>query len=101
MKIVDREHLHDFASILNILGDPIRLQIIFDLMDHDCSVMGLTEHVKISQPLVSHHLRILRDAKIVKATKSGKQVIYSLSSDEARAIIKLFLEKGDVVYAAS
>lgn len=101
MKVLNKEHLHDFASTLNILGDPIRLQIIFDLMNHDCSVMGLTEHVKISQPLVSHHLRILRDAKIVKATKLGKQVIYSLVDEDVKDIVNLFLNKGEVVYAAS
>lgn len=100
MKVLSKEHLHDFASTLNILGDPIRLQIVFDLMDHDCSVMGLTEHVKISQPLVSHHLRILRDAKIVKATKVGKQVIYSLVDDDVRDIVNLFIDKGEVIYAS-
>ena len=89
MEYVDRDDINDFASILNILGDPIRLKIVVDLMDHDCSVTGLMQHVNISQPLVSHHLRILRDAKIVKATKLGKQVIYSLVNETSKNIVTL------------
>ena len=46
-------------------------------------------------------LSILRDAKIVKATKLGKQVIYSLVDEDVKDIVNLFLNKGEVVYAAS
>ncbi len=95
MEFIEKEHINDLASTLNILGDPIRLKIVFDLMDHDCSVTGLMQHVNISQPLVSHHLRILRDARIVKATKLGKQVIYSLVDETSKNIITLLSKEAN------
>ena len=95
MEFIEKEHINDLASTLNILGDPIRLKIVFDLMDHDCSVTGLMQHVNISQPLVSHHLRILRDARIVKATKLGKQVIYSLVDETSKSIISVLTKEAN------
>ena len=95
MEFIEKEYINDLASTLNILGDPIRLKIVFDLMDHDCSVTGLMQHVNISQPLVSHHLRILRDARIVKATKLGKQVIYSLVDETSKSIISVLTKEAN------
>lgn len=95
MEFIEKEHINDLASTLNILGDPIRLKIVVDLMDHDCSVTGLMQHVNISQPLVSHHLRILRDARIVKATKLGKQVIYSLVDETSKSIISVLTKEAN------
>ena len=94
-KVGEKEYINDLASTLNILGDPIRLKIVVDLMDHDCSVTGLMQHVNISQPLVSHHLRILRDARIVKATKLGKQVIYSLVDETSKSIISVLTKEAN------
>lgn len=95
MEFIEKEYINDLASTLNILGDPIRLKIVVDLMDHDCSVTGLMQHVNISQPLVSHHLRILRDARIVKATKLGKQVIYSLVDETSKSIISVLTKEAN------
>ena len=45
----------------------------------------------MSQPKVSHHLRILKDSKVVKSTKQGKNVVYDIDDDHIKEIIKLGL----------
>ena len=64
---------------LDALGDPTR-RLLFDrLRKGSCSVTELISLVPITQPAVSQHLRILREAKLVKVEKRGRQRIYQLN----------------------
>ena len=64
---------------LDALGDPTR-RLLFDHLRHgSCSVSELLSIVPISQPAVSQHLRILRDARLVRVEKKGRQRIYQLN----------------------
>lgn len=94
MEITINYSVKDLASILNLLGDEIRLQIILYLMEKDSCVCDVTNYLQISQPLASHHLRILRDAKIISAKKSGKHIFYSLVDDNVKQLIKSILLNG-------
>ena len=51
-------------------------------------VQKLADYFKISQPLASHHLRLLKDAKIVEANRYGKQIIYRLKNDKIKSFIE-------------
>lgn len=78
------------------LSDPIRLKMIKMVIDsHEVCVCNFVEYFNMSQPRISFHLRILREADILKARKEGKWVYYSLVKDNPviNKIIDL-IEKG-------
>src|SRR5215207_304814 len=66
-------------SPLDALGDPTRRQLFEHLRQGPCSVTELISIVSISQPAVSQHLRVLREARLVRVEKRGQQRIYHLN----------------------
>lgn len=83
------------------VGDPKRLRLLYLVAEQPRNVSELTEMLGVSQPTVSHHLRILRDRGLVEARKEGTAVYYSLSNprilealDMMRAIVAQFLAEG-------
>jgi DNA-binding transcriptional ArsR family regulator len=69
------------ASKLKVLGDPTRMRVIEALMDRPRCVHELMSLLAIEQSLLSHHLRVMRDAGLVEGVRVGKAVRYQLSSD--------------------
>lgn len=69
------------AVILKLLGDKTRLTMVKILDSHDCCVCEFVEIFKTSQPAISQHLRKLKDLEIVKETRRGQWIIYSLNKD--------------------
>ncbi|KAF0820043.1 Arsenical resistance operon repressor [Bacillus sp. ZZV12-4809] len=69
------------ASILKLLGDKTRLTIVKLLKEHDCCVCEFVEIFKMSQPAISQHLRKLKDAGVVRETRRGQWIIYSLNQE--------------------
>jgi DNA-binding transcriptional ArsR family regulator len=65
-------------SVLDALGDPTRRRLLERLRQGSCSVAELISIVPISQPAVSQHLRVLREARLVRVEKRGQQRIYHL-----------------------
>ena len=57
-------------------------------MDKSASVGEITEFLGMSQPAISHHLRLLKDARILRAEKKGKQVYYSINDSHVKNIIE-------------
>lgn len=83
------------------VGDPKRLRLLYLVAERPRNVSELTEMLGVSQPTVSHHLRILRDRGLVEARKEGTAVYYFLSNprilealDMMRAIVAQFLAEG-------
>lgn len=66
-------------SPLDALGDPTRRRLFERLRQGSCSVTELISGVPISQPAVSQHLRVLREARLVRVEKRGQQRIYHLN----------------------
>ena len=75
------------AKIFNALSDPIRLEIIDFLRDGEKCVCEVTPHVKLLQPVVSRHLKILKDAGLVKRRKKGAWRMYSITNPEVYGVI--------------
>lgn len=69
------------ATILKLLGDKTRLTMVKILDSHDCCVCEFVEIFKTSQPAISQHLRKLKDLGIVKETRRGQWIIYSLNKE--------------------
>ena len=67
------------ADTLKALADPTRLKIIALLRTRDCCVCELVPIFKISQPAISKHLSRLKTAELVRETRKGQWVFYSLN----------------------
>jgi DNA-binding transcriptional ArsR family regulator len=70
------------AKIFNALSDPIRLEIIEFLRDGEKCVCEITPHLRLLQPVVSRHLKILKDAGLVKIRKKGTWHMYSIADPD-------------------
>lgn len=88
MQLTKETNIGKLANTLAILGDSSRLAIVCYLMDSKANVSEITSYIGMSQPSISHHLRLLKDARILKAEKKGKQVYYSLNDDHIKTIIE-------------
>jgi ArsR family transcriptional regulator len=74
-----------FSLISKALSDPNRLQIIQMITDQERCACKLLEHFNISQPTLSHHMRILSDCNLIKTRKDGKWSHYSMNMETMEA----------------
>ncbi len=75
------------ADIFRLLGDPSRLRILLACLGAPTSVGEIASRVGLSVSLVSHHLRLLRAARLVRARRDGKQVFYDGADEHVRCVI--------------
>lgn len=83
----DEELLFDVADLFKAFSDTTRIKILFALMGSGLSVGDITAVVGCTQSAVSHQLRTLKQARLVKATRDGKNVIYALSDDHVYTML--------------
>ncbi|MGI6758752.1 MAG: ArsR/SmtB family transcription factor [Bacilli bacterium] len=81
------KNIEKLANMFSILGDNTRLQIVTLLMHRDANVGEIASELNMTQSAISHQLRILRDAQILKNSKIGRKVIYSINDDHVMTII--------------
>lgn len=75
------------ASLFKALGSPLRLQILQAVAGEPRCVHDLVETTGASQPLVSQHLRVLREAHLLTATRVGREMHYALADERVSHII--------------
>ncbi|SIT48610.1 ArsR family transcriptional regulator [Paraburkholderia piptadeniae] len=80
------------ADLFRLLGDPTRLRIVLACVDERRAVGAIAESLKLSPSLVSHHLRLLRAARIVRAERQGKQVFYVAADRHISGMLADMLE---------
>lgn len=78
--------------VFRMLADPTRMKIVLALMQGEMCVYHLAEVSNSTVSGVSHQLRVLRDNKIVKAKRFGKNVEYSIADDHVREIVQKGIE---------
>lgn len=91
-KMPKEELLFDIAELFKVFGDSTRMKIICCLFEKKMCVCDIAEIINISQSAVSHQLRVLKQAKLVKYKKEGKEVYYSLSDKHVEIIFNMALE---------
>ena len=79
-------------TVFKALNDPTRRQILELLQEKDLTAGEIAEQFKISFPSISHHLDLLRQAKLVTSEKDGQYVYYSLNTTVVDEIMKWFLQ---------
>ena len=88
----EEETLYDLAELFKIFGDTTRIKILYVLFESDLCVCDIAAALNMGQSAISHQLRVLKQAELVKFRREGKQVIYSLADDHVRTIINNGME---------
>lgn len=89
---VNERTLGDLAELFKVFGDETRIRILVELMESEKSVGDIVRSMDVSQPTVSYQLRILKQAKLVKSRRDGKNIFYSLDDDHVRTIMSVGME---------
>lgn len=82
----------ELAETFRLMSDPTRLSIILACLDHPASVSEMAERLGISGSLVSHHLRLLRAARLLGADRRGRQVFYAVTDSHVRSVLTDMLD---------
>ena len=82
----------EIAEIFHLLGDPPRLRIVMSCLETARSVGDIAADVGASSSLVSHHLRLLRAVRLVRAERRGRNVFYSAADDHVRRVVNDMIE---------
>ncbi|MDH5483283.1 MAG: metalloregulator ArsR/SmtB family transcription factor [Candidatus Bathyarchaeota archaeon] len=87
MQHIEKDVAKFKARVFKALGDPIRLQIMLFLREGEKCVCEIVPRAKIAQPLVSRHLKILKDCGLVNDRKDGNRRLYSVADPRMFAVI--------------
>lgn len=90
--MLDEELIYDLADLFKVFSDSTRLKILCSLFDKELNVTEITNATGVSQTAVSHQLRILKQNHLVKYTRNGKQMVYSLADDHVKTIMNCGIE---------
>lgn len=91
-KMPDETVLYDVSELFKVFGDSTRIRILFVLFECEVCVCDLAEALNMTQSAISHQLKILKQSKLVKSRRDGKQVFYSLADEHVRTIIAMGIE---------
>lgn len=91
-QMLEEDILFDVSDFFKMLGDSTRAKIMCALDKHDMCVCDLAALLGMTKSAISHQLKTLRDANLVKFKKDGKLVIYSLDDDHVKDIFEKALE---------
>ncbi len=93
--VLPLEEARTIARFFQVLADPTRVRIVKALADNNWCVSDLTQALGMDQPAVSHQLKYLREMRLVKWTKRGRHVYYSLADDHLNDILVSSIEHLD------
>ena len=85
-KMPQEESLYDLAELFKVFGDSTRIRILWALHETEMCVCDIAVLLNMTQSAISHQLRVLKQANLVKNRKEGKVVYYSLVDDHVREI---------------
>ena len=91
-KMPEETALYDLAELFKVFGDSTRIRILFVLFETEVCVCDLAQALNMTQSAISHQLKILKQAKLVKNRRDGKQVYYALADDHVSTILAMGLE---------
>lgn len=91
-KMPEEDVLYDLSDFFKVLGDSTRAKIMWALDESEMCVCDLAVLLNMTKSAISHQLRALKQANLVKFRKEGKVVYYSLSDDHVTEIFEKGLE---------
>ena len=84
--------LYDLTELFRIFGDSTRVRILYVLLESEMCVCDLAMLLGMTQSAISHQLRALKNARLVRARREGKTVFYALADDHVKTILDQGLE---------
>ena len=90
--IPDLEILFELADLFKVFGDSTRIRIMYAISDNEMSVLNIAKKLNMEQSTVSHQLKVLRQNKLVRVRREGKQIYYTLDDDHVKRIIEMGLD---------
>ncbi len=88
----DPEDLYELADLFKLFGDSTRMAILWALSESEMCVCDLCALLAMKQPAVSHQLKNLKQARVVKSRRDGKVIYYALDDEHIRALLNLGME---------
>ncbi|MBR2814486.1 MAG: winged helix-turn-helix transcriptional regulator [Reyranella sp.] len=86
--VLTDDHAVALADLFRLLGDPTRLKIVVSCLRTPLAVSDIADRLELSVSLVSHHLRLLKGARLVRAERQGKQVYYEADDAHVRRMVE-------------
>lgn len=90
--MVSDDDIYEMSELFKVFGDSTRVRILAGLFQEELCVCDIADLLNMTKSAISHQLRVLRTAKLVKARKEGKEVFYSLADDHVKEIFEMTLE---------
>lgn len=95
-KIVDKlknetpsqEMLDNISGVFKVFGDVTRIKILWNLFDNEICVAQIAEKTQMSQSAISHQLKVLKEARLIRSRRDGKNTFYSLNDEHVKRIIE-------------
>lgn len=82
------ETINSLSEVFKVFGDSTRLRILWVLFDSELCVYDISESLGMSQSAISHQLRVLKQARLIKSRRDGKNTFYSLDDEHVKRIIE-------------
>lgn len=90
--IPSEEVLYDVAELFKVFGDATRVKILFLLLKNEMCVCDIAQILSMQQSAISHQLRVLKQARLVKFRREGKTVFYSLADSHVETMLNQGIE---------
>lgn len=84
---LDADRMARLVEMFHLLGEPNRLLLVYACLKTPKSVQALADEVDISLSLASHHLRLLRSARLLRAARHGKQIFYVADDEYVQRVL--------------
>ena len=88
----DEDTLYDLTELFHVFSDSTRMRILYALFSAELCVCDIATLLGLTQSAISHQLRLLKSARLVKARREGKTVFYALADDHVKTIINQGLD---------
>ena len=86
---MSENELLELADLFKMFSDSTRIKILYDLFEGEKNVTEICEDIEMNQSAVSHQLKALKTAKLVRSRREGKSIKYSLDDDHVKTIIAM------------
>ncbi len=86
-KMPDEDTIFELAELYKIFGDHTRIRILCVLWEHELCVCDIAKVLSMTDSAISHQLRVLKAARLIKYRREGKTVFYSLADEHVQTLI--------------
>ncbi len=90
-EVPDDDTTTALAEMFKVFGDNTRIRILWTLFDKELCVYDIADALSMSQSAISHQLKTLKQARLIKSRRDGKNAFYSIDDDHVKKIIEQML----------